>query len=118
MRPAATARFSRAASVSRDFCFDVSLRRSRGCKFGFGNLDAELLPFSKVGGELLWSCLCLPGRSATRRFQFFLQNAKPPSGDNRSRALLYHSDVARKPYDFHPASQPNSRIKLNAGHAG
>jgi hypothetical protein len=92
MRPAATARFSWAASASLDFCFDVSLRRSRGCKFGFGNLDAEFLPFSKVGGELLWSCFCLPGRSATRRFQFLSPECEAAKRSMFATALPYHSE--------------------------
>src|ERR1700730_12574307 len=71
MRPAAAARVSWAASVALDFCFEFTRPPPCSCKFSSGNLDAELLPFSKVGGELLWSCFCLPGRSATRRLQFF-----------------------------------------------
>jgi hypothetical protein len=121
MRPAAT-RFSRAAFVSLKVCFDVSLRRSRGCKFGFGNLDAELLPFSKVRGELLWSYFCLPDRSATRRFQLFSPECEAAKRSIFATALPYHSKLdamsSRKPYGFHPVSQPNSRIKLNAEDAG
>jgi hypothetical protein len=54
-------------------------------------------------------------------FNCFLQNAKPPS---RVCSVYgpYHSDMeamsSRKAYGFHPVSQPNSRIKLNAGDAG
>jgi hypothetical protein len=62
------------------------------------------LPFGSVGDAAISSFF---SRMRIRRAEY-----------NRFTALLYHSDVARKPYCLHRTSQLNSRIKLNAGDAG
>ena len=115
INPAAAGRFWRA-----DFCFSVGRHRRCSCKFSFGNLDAELLPFSKVAGEFLWSCFCFAGRSATRRFKFFSPECEAAKAEYvPSRGHPYHSDAeptsSAGRYGFHPVSQPRSRVKLNAG---